>query len=101
MCQQTGGLVAREIEAWGVPTITIGNFPARMERLRPPRGIHVRFPRGAMFGEPGNPSKQRGVLEGALAAAASITRAGGTVELPYRWEVPPVAWRGRQITEGP
>ena len=56
----------------------MANFSARMERIKPPRWVHVRFPRGAMFGEP-----------------------GGKVELSYRWEAPPVAWRGREITEGP
>ncbi len=71
-----------------------------MERMRPPRWVHVRFPRGAVFGEPGNRAKQRAVLEGALDAAGRIRVPGGSVELPYRWEAPPVRWRGREITEG-
>ena len=69
-----------------MPTITIANFPARMERLWPPRWVHVRFPRGAMFGEPGNHAKQRAVLEATL---------------PHRWEALPVRWAGREIVEGP
>lgn len=72
------------------------NFPA----IKPPRWVHVRFPRGAMFGEPGNAAKQRDVLEAALAAAWAIAEPGGKVEVPYRWEAAPVAWRG-QVTEGP
>jgi len=84
-----------------VPTITIANFPARMERIRPARWVHVRFPRGAMFGEPGNRAKQRAVLEATLAAALTIREPGGKVELPYRWEAPPVRWAGREIVEGP
>lgn len=79
----------------------MANFPARMERIKPPRWAHVRFPRGAMFGEPGDAAKQRAVLEAALEAAGRIAEPGGKVELPYRWEAPPVAWRGREITEGP
>lgn len=79
----------------------MANFTARMERIRPPRWVHVRFPRGAMFGEPGNHAKQRVVLEATLSAAAAIGEPGGKVELPYRWEAAPVGWRGRQITEGP
>ena len=79
----------------------MANFTARMERLRPPRWVHVRFPRAAMFGEPGNRGKQRAVLEDALRAGSAITEPGGKVELPYRWEAPPVAWRGREVLEGP
>ncbi len=89
------------MEAWGIPTITMANFTARMERIRPPRWVPVRFPRGTMFGEPGNRAKQRAVLDATLEAAAAITEPGGKVGLPFRWEAAPVAWRGRQITEGP
>jgi hypothetical protein len=79
----------------------MANFTARMERIRPPRWVHVRFPRGAMFGEPGTQAKQRQVLADVLQAAAAIAQPGGKIELPYRWEAPPVLWRGRGITEGP
>jgi len=54
-----------------------------------------------MFGEPGNQAKQRQVLADVLQAAAAIAQPGGKIELPYRWEAPPVLWRGRGITEGP
>lgn len=91
----------REIEAWGIPTMSLSNFPARTERLRPPRWAHVRFPRGSMFGEPGNAEKQRKVLKDALEAAYTIADPGGMVELPYRWEAAPVMFRGRGLTEGP
>ena len=79
----------------------MANFTARMERIRPPRWVHVRFPRGAMFGEPGNTAKQRAVVEDVLRLGAGIPEPGGHVELPYRWEGPAVAWRGREIREGP
>ncbi len=90
----------REIEAWGIATISLSNNPARTAPLRPPRWAHVRFPRGSMFGEPGNADKQRRVLKDALEAAYSITEPGGKVELPYRREAAPVQFRGRSITEG-
>ena len=90
----------REIEAWGIATISLSNSPARTAPLRPPRWAHVRFPRGSMFGEPGNADKQRKVLRDALDAAYAITEPGGKVELPYRWEAAPVEFRGRSITEG-
>jgi len=92
--------VQREIEAWGIPTMSLSNNPTRTEPVRPPRWAHVRFPRGSIFGEPGNADKQRKVLRDTLEAAYAITEPGGRVELPYRWEAPPVQFRGRSITEG-
>ena len=59
-------------------TTTMASVPAGVGRLEAPRWVHVRLPRGAMFGEPGNAARQRAVLEAA-----------------------PVAWRDRQVTEGP
>jgi hypothetical protein len=79
----------------------MANFRARMERIRPPRWVLVRFPRGAMFGEPGRPDRHRAVLEAVLGAGRAIAEPGGHAELPYRWEAPPVPWRGREVVEGP
>jgi len=53
-----------------------------------------------MFGEPGNGEKQRKVLKDALECAAAIGEPGGMVELPYRWEAPPVIYNGRAIVDG-
>jgi hypothetical protein len=79
----------------------MANITSRMELIRPPRWVYVRFPRGCMFGEPQNPAKQRKVLEDTLDALFKILEPGGKVELPYRWEAPAIKWRGREITEGP
>jgi hypothetical protein len=54
-----------------------------------------------MFGEPGNGTKQRRVLEETLEAAKAIQEPGGKIEMPYRWEGKPISFRGREITEGP
>jgi hypothetical protein len=92
--------VQREIEAWGIPTISLSNNPGVTGRVMPPRWAHVRFPRGSMLGEPGNCDKQLAVLRAALAALASIATPGGHIELPYRWEASPVMWRGKPLSEG-
>jgi hypothetical protein len=93
--------VQREIEAWGIPTISLSNNPVATGRVMPPRWARVRFPRGSMLGEPGNHGKQLAVLRDTLAALASITTPGGHVELPYRWESSPIMWRGKPLSEGP
>jgi hypothetical protein len=79
----------------------MSNFPARTEIIKPPRWVHVHFPRGAMFGEPGNSAKQRQVLEKTLEAFRTVTSPGGKIEITHRWEGSPIIWRGREITEGP
>lgn len=60
----------------------------------------MRFPRGSMLGEPGNRDKQRKVLIDTIEALTAIHTPGGHVELPYRWEAPPVMWRGKPLVEG-
>ena len=90
----------REIEAWGIPTISLSNNPAATARVRAPRWVRVRFPRGSMLGEPGNREKQLDVLLDTLKSLETILEPGGHVELPYRWEAPPVIWRGKPLVEG-
>ena len=80
--------------------MSVSNNPAATTRVRAPRWVRVRFPRGAMFGEPGNRDKQLAVLRDALGAFAAIREPGGHIELPYRWEAPPVMWRGKPLREG-
>jgi hypothetical protein len=92
--------VQREIEAWGIPTVSLSNNPGTTGRVMPPRWVHVRFPRGSMLGEPENHDKQLAVLRGALAALQSITTPGGHVELPHRWEASPLMWRGKPLSAG-
>lgn len=81
--------------------MTLANFTAMMEMIKPPHWVHVRFPRGAMLGEPGHRVKQRAVLLAALGAFETVTTPGGKLSTSYRWEAGPVCWRGRDLVEGP
>lgn len=100
MCHQSGGLVQRELEANGIATVSLSNNPGATARVRPPRWVQVRFPRGAMFGEPGNHAKQRTVLRQTLGALTDIAEPGGHVVLDQRWEAEAVMWRGTPLREG-
>lgn len=68
--------------------------------MRPPRWATIRFPRGSMFGEPGNADKQRKVLLDLLGLLTQVTDPGTRVDLPYRWEAAPVMFRGKGLVEG-
>ena len=100
LCHQSAGLIQRELEASGITTISLSNDPTISVRVRPPRWVHVRFPSGTMFGEPGNRAKQATVLNETLAALGAITEPGGHVTLDVRWEGEPLSWRGKVLTEG-
>ena len=55
------------------------------EKIRYPRAVLVRFPRGATVGTPGDAAQQRRVLEDALGLLASATVPGTLVELDHKW----------------
>jgi hypothetical protein len=56
------GLIQRAAEAAGFCTISMGNEPERMAKIKPPRALRVKFGRGSMFGEPGNVERQRRIV---------------------------------------
>jgi len=74
------------VEESGISTISTGNDRDRIERIKPPRVVQVKFPRGSMFGEPGNPVRQRRILLDLLDALKTMTIPGEIFELPYRWK---------------
>ena len=75
-------------EEAGVWTISMGNAADRMAHIKPPRALLVKFPRGSMFGEPGNVKRQRRIILDALAALQTMTKPGTIRELPYKWKQP-------------
>ena len=80
------GLIQHMAEEAGISTISMGNMPDRMEYIKPPRALLVRFPRGAMMGEPGNVTRQRRIALDALEALRTMTEPGIIRKLPYQWE---------------
>ena len=82
-------MIARTIEAAGIPTVAIGNNPKRSERVRFPRLALTRFPRGATVGTPGRPEQQHLVLEDALGLLGLDKAQIEPMVLPYRLEGEP------------
>lgn len=76
------------VEEARIPTLSLGNMPDRSERIKPPRVLQVKFPRGSMFGEPGNVTRHRRILLDAFDALRTMTTPGEIRELPYRWKRP-------------
>ena len=79
------GLIQRAAEEAGFCTISMGNEVERMEKIKPPRALRVRFGRGSMFGEPGNVERQRRIVLDTLEALKTMDVPGTILELPYQW----------------
>jgi len=79
------GLIQREIENEGIPTIGVSIVREYSEKVKPPRTIFLRWPFGHPFGEPFNRAQQRVVLAEALWALYTIRDPGTIIDLPYKW----------------
>jgi hypothetical protein len=78
-------LVARHLEANGLPTLVLGSAYDILIAGRPPRAAFVDYPLGHSAGKPFDASDQHAVVAGALAGFASLDVAGQIVTLPNRW----------------
>ena len=81
-------VLARRIEAAGIPTVTVTMMPATAEQLLAPRVVGVEFPFGHPFGQPGDRAVQRIVLTTALRTLAGASRAGTRVDVDLEWPQP-------------
>jgi len=66
LCHQTMSLVARAIEAAGIPTMMLAVDREAVERARPPRAAYYPGEFGCVAGKPNWPQYQRRVLDEAL-----------------------------------
>ena len=85
MCHQTVSLVARHLEANGIPTVVIATARDIVESAAVPRLLFVDFPLGAPCGEPWHAAQQREVLEKAFRLLETATAPQTTVEAGLRW----------------
>ncbi len=66
LCHQTLGIVARAVEASGIPTMTISVDPALTDKVRPPRTAYYNGEFGAVAGKPNFREYQLRVLDEAI-----------------------------------
>lgn len=92
MCHQTVGLVARHLEANGIPTVVLGCARDIVERCGVPRFLWSDSPLGNSCGRPGDVASQRETLELALRLLETATAPGTTIASPLRWSDDP-SWK--------
>jgi len=80
------GLIQREIEKQGIPTIAISIVRRFTEEVKAPRSVFLRWPLGHPLGEPGRTDQQMTVLKSAFKALEEISTPGTIIDLPYRWK---------------
>ena len=84
-------VLARFIEAAGIPTVTVTMMPALAAAVLAPRIVGVEFPFGHPFGMPADRAMQRTVLEAALTVLSGAPVFGARVDVDIEWPVPRAA----------
>lgn len=85
MCHQTVSLVARHLEANGIPTVVMGCAKDIVEYVGVPRFLFSDFPLGNAAGRPNDPASQAFTLELALKLLEAAPGPRTTVQSPLRW----------------
>ena len=88
-------LVARYLEARGIPTVIIGSALDVVERCGVPRFVFTDFPLGNPCGHPGRHDMQTAIVRQALGLLESAARPRTTVKAPFRWKEDDPGWRAR------
>jgi hypothetical protein len=86
VCHQTVCLVARHLEANGIPTMCLGSALDILESGVPPRATFVDYPLGHTAGKPFEPSDQVDIVRQALRGFETMTRPGEIQVLPKIWD---------------
>lgn len=81
-------VLARWVEAAGIPTVIVTMMPSVADERRAPRIVGVEFPYGHAFGMPHDRAMQRHVLELALRVLAGAASFGTRVDLDLEWPAP-------------
>jgi hypothetical protein len=79
------GLIAREIEARGIPTICMSSAYSITASVNPPRAVYLDFPLGHTAGKSNDKPLQRKIMIDTLSALDSIQAPGTIRKLGYQW----------------
>jgi D-proline reductase (dithiol) PrdB len=92
ICHQTISLVARHLEAAGIPTVIMGCAKDIVEHAGVPRFLFSDFPLGNAAGKPHDVASQTATLDLALHVLESASAPHTTMQSPQRWSGDP-SWK--------
>jgi D-proline reductase (dithiol) PrdB len=95
------GLVARVIEAAGIPTVTLNMIWVYQKLVGMPRVAAIEHPFGRPYGDVGDAATQRAVLEAALAVFETAREPGHVEHLPFTWHEAPEETRWHPAEPSP
>jgi hypothetical protein len=79
------GLIAREIESQGIPTLSLSSALSITRSVNPPRAVFLDFPLGHTAGRPHDEDLQDAIVEAALNAFETMETPGSIHRLPFQW----------------
>ena len=95
VCHQTISLVARHLEANGIPTVIIGSALDIVQHCGVPRFYFTDFPLGNPCGHPWQPAMQREIVRQALSLFETAETPRTTIKAPFSWWEDGAIWRAR------
>jgi hypothetical protein len=88
-------LVARHLEANGIPTVIIGSALDVVEYCGVPRFLFTDFPLGNPCGHPWDWEMQAAIVRQAVGLLAAATGPRATVKAAFSWKADDPEWRAR------
>ena len=93
------GLVARHVEAAGIPTLCVTSARDITGAVNPPRAAFLDFPLGHTTGKPHEPDLQHRILVEALSSFETMTAPGSMKDLPFSWSEDE-RWKAKAFADG-
>jgi len=85
-CHRAAGVIARALEARGLPTLSMNVLWEAGQEVKPPRTCFLDFPLGCPAGKPHETAQQRDILRTALKSAPEFdTHHWEMKTLPFQW----------------
>ena len=94
------GLIAREIESQGIPTVSLSSALSITSSVNPPRAVFLDFPLGHTAGKPHDEDLQDAIVEAALKAFETMEEPGSIDRLPFHW-ADDADWKGSVMRPRP
>lgn len=95
------GLVARVLEAEGIPTVTLEMIWVYQAIVGMPRVAAIEHPFGRPYGDVGDVDTQTAVLRAALRVAETAREPGHVEHLPFTWHEDPEQTRWHPAEPSP
>ncbi len=89
-------LIARHLEAAGIPTVCLASALDIVKAGRAPRTVFVDYPLGHTAGRPFDPDDQKRIVGSALEALTTTSTPGEIISLPCEWNEGH-AWRAEAV----